>query len=86
MASVRVENFKALQKVTLDLPQASLEDPAGGAEAEAAALLVLGENAAGKSSILEAIALALCGEKVRSRLGKSSTAFVLDPELMGCPD
>ncbi|MBK3813360.1 ATP-binding protein [Paraburkholderia aspalathi] len=86
MASVRVENFKALQKVTLDLPQAILEDPAGGAEAEAAALLVLGENAAGKSSILEAIALALCGEKVRSRLGKSSTAFVLDPELMGCPD
>jgi hypothetical protein len=85
LSGIEVKNFKALQSLTLYLPPAISADHASGREAEAAALLILGENAAGKSSILEAIALALCGDKTRIQISKSARAFVLDPELMGSP-
>jgi len=80
---IEVRNFKALQDVKLSLPSALASDPTTGREAEASALLILGENAAGKSSILEAIALALMDAKVRTNTVRSPGSFVLDPSLMG---
>ncbi|KAJ9432606.1 AAA domain-containing protein [Candidatus Pantoea symbiotica] len=78
-----LKNFKSLQSIKLKMPKVRLADNVYNYQDEAAALLILGENSSGKSSILEAIALALCGEIQRSQLGKSPLTFVLSPELMG---
>lgn len=83
LAAVRLENFKALEAIELLIPKPIAPDAAAGLEREASALLILGENAAGKSSILEALALALCGAAVRQRLGKAPSGFVLSPDMMG---
>lgn len=83
LASVRLENFKALEVIQLFIPDPIAENAEAGRESEASALLVLGENAAGKSSILEALALALCGAATRQRLGKAPSSFVLNPDMMG---
>ncbi len=86
LAMMRLTNFKALEKIELVVPKSILGDPEYGSENEASALLILGENAAGKSSILEAVALALCGPAVREKLGRATSSFVLKPDLMGKPD
>lgn len=83
LAALRMENFKALEAIELTIPSKVEEDSHSNSEGEASALLVLGENAAGKSSILEAAALALCGSAVRQRIGKAASTFVLNPDLMG---
>lgn len=85
LTSVLVKNFKALENLQVDIPLHVIADREAGREAEAATLLVLGENAAGKSTILEAVALALCNEKIRQRLERPPESFILDPELMGSP-
>lgn len=86
LSAIRLTNFKALEEIELVVPKSILGDPDHGSENEASALLILGENAAGKSSILEAVALALCGSAVRERLGRATSSFVLKPELMGQAD
>lgn len=86
LTGIKLENFKALELLALAVPDPITADEATGRLAEAAALLVLGENAAGKSSILEAVALALSGERVRGRIGKAPRSFILDPGLMGRAD
>ncbi|WP_201859367.1 AAA family ATPase [Microvirga soli] len=83
LVRVELRNFKALQDLRAPLPPAVTADLKTGREAEACALLILGENAAGKSSILEAIALALMDAKVRSNIVRSPRDFILDPSLMG---
>ena len=79
LVRVEVENFKALEKLELILPF----DPAAKL---AQATLILGENATGKSSILEAIALCLMGDKAREKLAEPPGKYLLDPRLMGQPD
>lgn len=83
LISIEVTDFKTLEKLEVNIPPAISADESVGREAEAAALLVLGENAAGKSSILEAVALALSEEKIRQSINRSPESFILDPELMG---
>lgn len=83
LIGVHVTNFKALENLELILPPAISPDTRVGREAEASALLILGENAAGKSSILEAVALALTDERTRNIVARSPASFVLDPTLMG---
>jgi ABC-type cobalamin/Fe3+-siderophores transport system ATPase subunit len=86
LTGIQVSNFKALESVELQLPAAVLRDDNAGRDAEASALLVLGENAAGKSSILEAVALALTDARTRATIGRSPASFILDPTLMGSED
>jgi hypothetical protein len=86
LTGIQVSNFKALESVELFLPAAVLRDDSAGRDAEASALLVLGENAAGKSSILEAVALALTDARTRATIGRSTASFILDPTLMGSDD
>ncbi|CDX20233.1 conserved hypothetical protein [Mesorhizobium plurifarium] len=83
--SVSLRNFKALEELDFTMPEPM--HPAGRPTdaAPAPSILILGENAAGKSSILEAIALALSDEAARDELALDATDFVLKPQYMGAP-
>ncbi|PLR21928.1 hypothetical protein SGCZBJ_20400 [Caulobacter zeae] len=84
LVAVQFHDFKALEDLTLNVPSAIPPRPdLGRPEGEAAALLVLGENAAGKSSILEGVALALSDPAARRQIGRPADGFVLDPDYMG---
>ncbi|WP_081285715.1 AAA family ATPase [Tritonibacter mobilis] len=78
LTSVSVRNFKSLEKIDLDL---QLPEPGQSAPA----LLILGENAIGKSSILEAIALAVMPEAARVKLLVEPAKMILDPSFLGAP-
>lgn len=75
---IAIRNFKSLERVDLSLPP-----PPTGGEPRAAALLILGENAAGKSTILEAIAVAMMGGDVRRQLKLKAGRLVLNPRYLG---
>ncbi len=77
---VQIRNFKALDSIDLNLRP----DPADAPREPA--LLILGENAAGKSSILEAVALALCDTEERGALKLASHELMLNEECMGGPE
>ncbi|MDN5546702.1 MAG: ATP-binding protein, partial [Rhodococcus sp. (in: high G+C Gram-positive bacteria)] len=66
-----------IEDLTLDLPAPTTPD------APAAAKLILGENAAGKSSLLEAIALAFATPAARKATGQKAKSLLLDPVHMG---
>lgn len=82
---VRVEiiNFKAVEKLELELVRPGDVAPSGKPQPIAPAVLILGENSAGKSSILEAIALAAAGPAAREDLPVETVDLVLQPRLMG---
>lgn len=69
LTSFRLTNFKGVEDLYLRVKAASAptldED---GWRPEAPALLILGENAVGKSSVLEGVALALCDEDMVATL------------------
>ncbi|MBB3971856.1 AAA family ATPase [Hansschlegelia beijingensis] len=80
LTHVSIRRFKGLE--SLDFPvglNAADSDP----EAPTPALLILGENAAGKSSILEAIALAMCSGLAWEGLKLDPSKLRLDPAFMG---
>lgn len=52
---VKIENFKALREIAFDLPERVTDAD------QSPCMLLLGENAMGKSSVLEAMALAVIG-------------------------
>src|ERR1700752_593660 len=58
--SVEIRNFKVIKHIKLNFAQT----PDAGSW-----LLILGENGTGKSSLLQAVAIALMGDKERERLG-----------------
>lgn len=82
LQSVSFRNFKALESLDLKMPVPAdnTDDPASSSNG---ALLILGENAAGKSSILEGIALTLCGAEARRQLILKPAGFILNPAYMG---
>lgn len=87
LKSITLENFKGIESLVLNLPHVSKRDSVSGEEIpkpQQPALLILGENAAGKSSILEAVALGLCTETARAELRLPVAELPLNPELMGC--
>jgi len=82
LVSISLKNFKGIEQLELLMPPVQ-EAPAPNSKPSRAALLILGENAAGKSSILEATALALCTEEARAQLPVDVASLPLDPELLG---
>ncbi|MBO0130917.1 retron system putative HNH endonuclease [Agrobacterium burrii] len=62
ISTIEIKNFKSIGELTIRVP------PLRKASGTAGALMVLGENAAGKSSVLEAIALTVLGERDSSSL------------------
>lgn len=84
LQKVTLHDFKALESLELDMPPQTqqLDDRS----MLAPSLLILGENAAGKSSILEAVALALMTDEARRRLAPTAVNFILNPAFMGAPE
>lgn len=86
--SASVRNFKGLENLSLKMPGVASATGASTILAEKTeqpvpSLLILGENAAGKSSILEALALALIDDQMRHRLNLDPKRNILDPTYMG---
>ncbi|WP_223639844.1 AAA family ATPase [Rhodobacter sp. TJ_12] len=77
LVKVEIKGFKGIERLDLDLPAPAPFD------APAAARLILGENSAGKSSLLEAIALTLAPPAARAALDLDPAALLLDPAQMG---
>lgn len=74
VSNVHIRNFKALASIDLALPT-SIEN-----SDLAPCMLILGENATGKSSVLEAVALALVGTHETAELDKLIAADTIRPE------
>lgn len=84
LTAISLTNFKGIEHLELAMPAA--KEPTDELPIPLQpAMLVLGENAAGKSSILEAIALALSTDEGRKELRLDVSALPLDPELLGAP-
>lgn len=82
LISIELQNFKAIEHLKLHLAQPSSESMSSG-EPQQPAMLILGENATGKSSILEATALALSSVHTRNLLKMGPDEWVLDPTQLG---
>ena len=80
LSRITFQNFKSLQNVAFSLAEAPVHED--NRRAEAQALLILGENATGKSSILEGIALALISTKARAALPVEMGDMVLSSALL----
>jgi len=76
--SITVKNFKSLENLELKFPRNNDN------EKYAPSLLILGENAIGKTTILEAFALCLMRDKARNNLKlRNFSKFVLNPKYLG---
>ncbi|MER8646708.1 AAA family ATPase [Mesorhizobium sp. M1252] len=77
--AIAINNYKSLENIRLEMPVS----PSLASDFEVPALLLLGENATGKSTILEAIALSVMAPNARERLGLSFSRSVLNPVYLG---
>lgn len=85
LTDIAIENFKSLERLDIRMPEPPSPDLVD--TYKTAALLILGENASGKSTILEALALALVDDAARNRILKgadiSAEKLLLNPRFMG---
>lgn len=68
ISRIEIKNFRIIKELTLEFPTSS--------EQGIPWMMLLGENGTGKSSILQAVALALMGESYRSTLGLDASRIV----------
>ncbi|MCA0873049.1 AAA family ATPase [Seohaeicola saemankumensis] len=80
LTRIRISAFKSLEDVDVQIkrPPASSEQ-----RPPEPAMLILGENATGKSSFLEAVALAALDQEARADLGLDLSTLCLDPKYLG---
>lgn len=71
VSRIEIRNFKVIQSLDLDVPTLMPDDPE-----KAGALMLLGENATGKSTVLEALAMTLVGSEQLDRLKLPATASI----------
>jgi len=83
LSRITLSNFKAIEKLSITFPEASRDSIAIDSDRPVPSLLILGENAVGKSSILEATALALADQSARDRVN-TAQRWVLSPHYLGC--
>jgi hypothetical protein len=95
LARVDLKTYKSLESIAFDIAPKLSDATTARLHANAATstslpeapcVLILGENATGKSSILEAIALTLISTEERDRLKMNAAHLTLNPEYMGAPD
>lgn len=78
---VEISNFKALREIAFDLPERVADTD------QSPCMLLLGENATGKSSVLEAMALAIIGAEEAAALDTAIDTEDLSPaDLIHRPD
>lgn len=82
LLSVELRHFKVIEHLKLELVQRSQESLLKNVSLQPA-LLILGENATGKSSILEAMALALSAPATCKSLKPTIGSLVLNPARLG---
>lgn len=70
LSRLSIRNFKGIVNLDLVLPM----EQSGGSDAPCS--MLLGENSTGKSTTLQAIALALMGQKMRTRMGVDAEDFL----------
>ncbi|GAB0171660.1 AAA family ATPase [Lysinibacillus sp. CTST325] len=68
--SIEIQNFKGIRNIKIDLSLSKSKD--------APWLMILGENGAGKSSILQAISIALMGHEKREEIIKKGANYFLN--------
>jgi hypothetical protein len=78
-----IRNFKALENLDLQLQRDAGQFARETKVPLAPCLIILGENAAGKSSVLEAIALVLADRPMRRRQNLNMADLMLEPALLG---
>tara|TARA_R110000772_G_scaffold215694_2_gene326167 strand:- start:4261 stop:6345 length:2085 start_codon:yes stop_codon:yes gene_type:complete len=83
LQSVEIQSFKSLEHVRIDMPEQNPENTKRDYGEGGGALLILGENATGKSSLLEALALAMLPDDARDALGERPEKIILDPRYLG---
>lgn len=83
LVAIQLENFKAIEDLEIRISDPPSSDSESGRATESTALVILGENAVGKSSVLEAITLAAADLGARKSLDLQPSSFVLDPVLLG---
>lgn len=76
---IEISNFKGIDSVVIDVPEARSDSRT------APCLMLLGENATGKSTILEAVALALMGTKRAGTLGLRAGEYRPNRKFGGRP-
>jgi hypothetical protein len=82
LSEIRIENFKSIENLRIGIESKSRpEDPM--ATQRTSSLLIIGENSAGKSSILEAVTLALSSDAAIKKLGLTTKNFILNPHYLG---
>lgn len=67
---ISIRNFKGISLLNLQVPPVNPDDTGSPC------MMLLGENSTGKSTALQAIALALMGQKMRNRMGVSAEDFL----------
>ncbi|MGI4819274.1 MAG: AAA family ATPase [Janthinobacterium lividum] len=80
LVGVSIRDFKALEALAFEVGDGRSGVTSKG---EAQSLLILGENAAGKSTILEAIAMAMSDRAALDQLKIDPVDYRLNPEMMG---
>jgi hypothetical protein len=86
LVAIRIQNFKAVEHLVIPIITPPSRSTEMGLQIEATALVILGENAVGKSSVLEAAALTSLDAKSRANLGIPPSTFLLNPSLLGASD
>lgn len=82
LVSIELHNFKVIERLKLELVQRRPESLLSNVSLQPA-LLILGENATGKSSILEATALALSAPATCKSLKLAVGSLALNPARLG---
>jgi hypothetical protein len=82
VTEIRIDNFKSIEHLSIGLPSQTPNNDNKAAR-RTPSILIIGENSAGKSSILEAIALGLSTAVAIKELGLTAKNFILDPRFLG---
>lgn len=85
LRSMELHHFKVIEQLRLNFGTRTAKSLLSKTSQQPA-LLILGENATGKSSILEAIALALSSRETRKDLSLEPASLVLAPAQLGSDD
>lgn len=86
LTRIHIRNFKSLEDVRIDIPEELAASDAVAIGSNRPALLLVGENSAGKSSLLEAVALAGSDAAAVHDMNLDPDDFILDPRYLGAKE